>query len=187
MQNPRLANRYAKSILDLAKEQGQLDAVCADMKMIISVCKGNPDFVQMLRSPIIKADKKGKIIHAVIQGKIGALTEAFVKLLVNKGRETNLDEIAHAFVAQYNQLNGIHHVKITTAAPISDAIRDDIAQRVKANAGYRNIEVETVVNEGIIGGYLLETEGKLIDATILRDLKEVRNQFLNNDYIHKIR
>jgi F-type H+-transporting ATPase subunit delta len=187
MHNPRLANRYAKSILDLAIEKGQVDAVYKDMKLIIGVCKSNPDFVAVLRSPIIKADKKGKIIAAIVQNSVSELTNAFVNLLVNKGRETNLDEIAHAFVEQYNKKNGIHQLKITTATVISDEIRDDIAARVKASAGYEHIEVETVVNDALIGGYILETGGKLIDASILRDLKEVREQFLNNDYIHKIR
>jgi len=54
MPNARLAGRYAKSLLDLATEQGQLEAVYADMKYIHEVCHASSDFVNMLRSPIIK-------------------------------------------------------------------------------------------------------------------------------------
>ena len=50
-----------------------------------------------------------------------------------------------------------------------------------------SIDLETVVNEALIGGFILETAGKLLDASILRDLKDVKKQFLNNDYLHKIR
>ena len=52
MNNPRLAGRYAKSLLDLATEQKQVDAVYADMKWLHKICKSNPDFVNMLRSPV---------------------------------------------------------------------------------------------------------------------------------------
>ena len=52
---------------------------------------------------------------------------------------------------------------------------------------YRVIELEAVINESLIGGFVLETEGNLVDASILRDLKDIKKQFLNNDYIHKIR
>jgi len=58
MSNARLAGRYAKSLLDLAQEQGQLEAVYADMKQIQAIFMASSEFVNMLRSPIIKADQK---------------------------------------------------------------------------------------------------------------------------------
>jgi F-type H+-transporting ATPase subunit delta len=50
-----------------------------------------------------------------------------------------------------------------------------------------SIDLETVVNQALIGGFILETAGKSLDASILRDLKDVKKQFLNNDYLHKLR
>jgi F-type H+-transporting ATPase subunit delta len=50
-----------------------------------------------------------------------------------------------------------------------------------------SIDLETVVNEALIGGFILEAAGKSLDASILRDLKDVKKQFLNNDYLHKLR
>ena len=47
--------------------------------------------------------------------------------------------------------------------------------------------MESIVDEKLIGGFVLEMEGKLIDASILRDLNDVKKQFQNNDYIHKLR
>jgi F-type H+-transporting ATPase subunit delta len=69
MNNPRLAGRYAKSIIDLSIEQNQLEVVYADMKFIQSICKSNPDFVAVLRSPIIKGDVKGKIVGSITKKK----------------------------------------------------------------------------------------------------------------------
>ena len=51
----------------------------------------------------------------------------------------------------------------------------------------QNIEMETVVREELIGGFLLEMEGTLVDATVLRDLKDIKKQFMDNIYLHKIR
>jgi F-type H+-transporting ATPase subunit delta len=186
MQNPRLATRYAKSIIDLSVEQNQLEAVYNDMKLVTAVCKSNADFVAVLRSPIIKADTKGKILTATIAPKVGKITAAFITLLINKGRESNLPEIAQAFVEQYNTIKGIRKVKITTATAISDETKNAIVANI-SNANNQQLEIETSVNEALIGGFLLETEGNLVDATVLRDLKDIGKQFLNNDYIHKIR
>ena len=84
-------------------------------------------------------------------------------------------------------MNGISKVKITTATPISDETKKAIIDNVNASGTYKKLEIETTVNETLIGGFVLEAAGNLIDASILRDLKDISKQFLNNDYIHKIR
>jgi F-type H+-transporting ATPase subunit delta len=188
MNNPRLAGRYAKSLLDIATEQNQLDAVHADMTWLKSICKSNADFVALLRSPIIKADKKDKIIGAITTGRVSALSSLFIQLLVKKSRENNLPEIASAFIDQFNVVRNIRKIKISTATPLSAEIKKSILSNVNAaNTTNQNFEIETLVNEALIGGFLLETDGKLVDASVLRDLKDIQKQFMNNDYVHKIR
>ncbi len=188
MNNPRLAGRYAKSLLDLAMEQNQVDAVCTDMKWIMSICKSNPDFVNLLRSPIVKPSTKEKILASITSGRVNNITSAFIKLLVIKARENNLPEIAATYVDQFNAIRNIHKVKITTAAPISDEMKNSIMKNVKASAQPgQTFEVETQIKDELIGGFVLETGGVLVDASILRDLKDIQKQFMNNDYLHRIR
>ena len=187
MNNPRLAGRYAKSLIDLAAELNQVDVIYADMKFVESICKSNPDFVAVLRSPIIKPGTKEKIIESITTGRVNIITSSFISLLVRKGRETNLAEIAIAYIEQFNELRDIHQLKITTALPISEALKNEIVNTVKMSTSLKHIEVETAVKEELIGGFVLEMEGKLIDASILRDLKDIKKQFMDNQYIHNLR
>jgi F-type H+-transporting ATPase subunit delta len=187
MNNPRLAGRYAKSLIDLATELNQLDAVYADMKMLQSLGKTNPDFTAVLRSPVIKPSTKEKIIDSVLASHIGITTASFIRLLVRKGRESNLIEIANAFIEQFNKIKGIYKVKLTTATPVSDELRAEILNKIKSTTPMQNIELEAIVREELIGGFLLEMEGTLVDATVLRDLKDIKKQFMDNIYLHKIR
>ena len=48
----------------------------------------------------------------------------------------------------------------------------------------QNIELETKVDDKIIGGFVLQAGDKLIDASIAYDLKEIARQFENNDFIY---
>jgi len=187
MPNPRLAARYAKSLIDLSTEKGQIEAVYADMLYLQAVCKSSKEFVNILRSPIIKADKKNQILDAVTKGNVGALTAAFNKLLVTKGRENDLPEIVNTFIDQYNSLNGIHKVKLTTAVPVSEALKQSIVAKATAEAGLNKIELETKVNEDLIGGFVLEFNNNLVDASILRDLKDIKKQFSQNIFVQQIR
>ena len=61
MLNPRVASRYAKSILDLAIEKGQLEEVYKDMQYLQQLAKASPEFVSLMRSPVVKAWVMGLI------------------------------------------------------------------------------------------------------------------------------
>lgn len=186
MPNARLAGRYAKSLLDLAIEQGQLEAVYADMNYIQAVCNASSEFVNMLRSPIIKADQKSSILAAVLKNKVGVLTNSFIVLLVKKGRESDLHEIANTFIAQYNTMKGIHQVTLTTAVEISAEMKNAIEQKVKSDNQFAGIALTTKTDESLIGGFVLEFNNNLLDASILRDLKDIKKQFLKNEFVGKI-
>ena len=186
MPNARLAGRYAKSILDLATEQGQLEAVYADMKYLQAVCKASSEFVNILRSPIIKADQKNSIINAITKDKVSLLTHSFTNLLVKKAREASLPEMATAFIEQYNAIKGIHQVTLTTAVDISDEMKKSIEDKVKAENKFVSVELTTKTDASLIGGFVIEFNNNLLDASIARDLKDIKKQFLNNEFISKI-
>lgn len=187
MPNTRIAGRYAKSLVVLAQEQQQLDAVNADMKYLSELCRMSPDFRNVLRSPIIKAEKKEAIVKQVIEAHISKLSAAFIHLLITKGREANLPEIAAAVIEQYNEIRGIHRVKLTTATPVSDALKDAIVAKLKSEAHLHTVELENEVKEAIIGGFQLEYMGNLVDASVARDLRDIQKQFQNNIYVPNIR
>ena len=187
MQNPRLAGRYAKSIIDLAVEKDQLDVVYNDMVYLQSLCRSSREFVGLLRSPVIKGEKKQKILDVVTKDKISVLTASFNELMVKKGREETLPEIVNAFIDMYNDIKGIHKVKLTTAQPVSEALKQSIVDKFTATTSLQHIEMEAVVNEDLVGGFVLEFNNTLIDASILRDLKDIKKQFLDNSYIQKLR
>lgn len=187
MLNPRLAGRYAKSLIDLATERNQLEAVNNDMQYLKAVCKASRQFVALLKSPVIPIDKKGKALTAVTTGKISELTAAFNQLLINKNREFYLPEIIDAFIDQYNVIKGINRVRLTTATPISDAAKTEIVNKIKAQTPLQNIELESLVNEDLIGGFVLEFNNNLVDASIRRDLKDLKSQFDKNIFVQQIR
>lgn len=187
MPNPRLAARYAKSLIDLALERGQLEQVYQDMLWLQTACKSSRDFLNLLRSPIVKADTKRKVLEAATAGKLSELSSGFIRLLVSKGRESNLPEIATAAINLYKEHKNIHTVQLTTAVPVSDAVRNAIVDQVKKAAGVQHIELEEKINPEIIGGFVLQMGDKLVDASIAYDLRTIAKQFENNDFIYKIR
>jgi F-type H+-transporting ATPase subunit delta len=139
-----------------------------------------------LRSPLINLEPKTAVVTAVTKGKVTELTSAFNQLLVKKGREKDVPAIAVAFIEQYNELKGIHAVKLTTPVEVSETLKKAIETKLASERGLGIIELETAVDPKLIGGFLLEFNNNLVDASILRDLKDIRKQFLKNLFVNKI-
>jgi F-type H+-transporting ATPase subunit delta len=188
MPNPRLASRYAKSIIDLSVERDQLETVYKDMQFLQQVFKASRDFVNLLRSPVVNADKKQAIVDAITKNKISELTAAFLRLLINKSRESDMPEIVNAFITQYNELKGIHKVKLTTATAVSDDLKNSIIAKLKNEAKLENVELDAKIDDSLIGGFVLEFNNNLVDASVLRDLKDISKQFKErNVFVQNIR
>jgi len=187
MQNPRLAGRYAKSLIGLAIERNELDRVYNDMLYLQSVLKQSRDFLVILRSPVISPDKKQTILKTVTEGKVTEIVAGFNRLLIQKGREGFLPEIITAYINQYKVLKDIFVVKLITAVPASEELKQMIIDKVKATTSLQNIELKTEVKDELIGGFVLQMGDTLVDASISYDLHAIKQQFLNNDFIYNIR
>lgn len=186
MYNTRLATRYARSLITLAEDKSNVEVVLEDMKYLFGLCSQSREFTMMLRSPIIKSDKKLAIVKAVFKDKLSPLSNAFIELLIKKGREFFLGEMAESYISQYKAMKHIHDVSLTTAVKISDELSQAIKDKVASSLKGGIIDLKLKVDETIIGGFVLEAGDKLFDASIIRDLKDIKNQFTQNQYIPTI-
>lgn len=186
MQNPRLASRYAKSLIDLAVEKNSIDQVLADMQLLESICHQSKDFEVMLKSPVIKGDKKLAVILSVVKDNLNPLTKGFITLLVNKGREVNLAEIVTAYIEQYKKLKNIRTVQLTTATVISEQMRGAILNKVSTNLQGQTVELKSKVDESLIGGFVLEVGDKLIDASVKNKLAQFKKRIVDTSYVSSL-
>ena len=187
MSNNRVAGRYAKSLLDLAVEKNQLEVVYKDMLFLQQACNTSRDLVLMLKSPVVSADKKQAVLDAISKDRISELTASFNKLLIRKGRETELPEVIETFISMYKKYKNIHVVNLTSAVELSEEAKNAIINKVKADANIGQIELNTQVDPELIGGFVLQVGDSLIDTSVASELKQIRKQFQNNDYIYKVR
>ncbi|KYP14192.1 ATP synthase F1 subunit delta [Flavihumibacter sp. CACIAM 22H1] len=187
MRNTRVAKRYAKALMDMAIETNQVEAVKKDVDVLRVATTGELDLI--LKSPIIRQDKKQAIFTAIFGDKVSQLTALFFKLLFEKGREIGLPEILDAFDAIYRKMQNIEILELTTAIPVSEEVKADIVANFKKMPEYaaKTLEVKEKLDESILGGFLAQIGDQLYDASIRHDLQVIKKQFVENMYIQKIR
>ena len=132
---------------------------------------------------INNAGKKADIFNALFEGKVNKLTKAFFDICLRKGREGYLPEIAGEFLNQYKRMKGISSVKLTTAAPISAATIESIKSKLLASeVTDQSVEIETNVDESLIGGFVVQIGDKLIDASVSHKLAQLAKSMTNKKY-----
>lgn len=182
MRSTRLSSRYAKSLLNLAVEQNKLDDTLKDMRCVVDMCSNNKDLVLMLKSPIIKTDKKISILFEIFSPNVSELTMAFINIITNKKREMHMQAIADSFINLYKSYKNIKTVSITTALPISDQTKSEIMTYIK-KTGSDEVELTEIVDADIIGGVIIKMGDKQLDASVTRNIKKLQKTFNKNLYI----
>lgn len=178
----RISARYAKSLLDLAIEQNKLERVREDVAYFLEAAQVR-DLRLLLRSPIIHTSTKRRIFEKLFSGHFDPLSIAFMDIILRKGREAYLADIAQAFVEQYRELKQISSVKLTTATPVTAERIEEIRQKVRASGiTFPNVEIETHVKPSILGGFILEFGDKLYDASVAHQLDQMRKAFSKSRY-----
>ncbi|QHL87870.1 ATP synthase F1 subunit delta [Nibribacter ruber] len=185
MSDVRVASRYAKSLLELANERGQLEQVYADMLLFTKAVTETRDLHLVLQNPIVKHDKKLAILTSIFSGKVTELTLAFFKILTQKNRETILETVATEFVTQYNEIKGIQKATVTTAVPLTDELRATFQNMVRERSG-KTVDLKEVVNPAVVGGYVLRIGDEQIDNTVRAKVQKLKNKFKENPYITKL-
>lgn len=179
----RVASRYVKSLLSLAVTQGVLEKVHADMNLFADTINKSRDLELMLKSPVIRHDKKGAILAAIFNGKVTTLTMAFIDILTRKNREPLLPEITREFHNAYNVYKGIGKASVTTTVPMDAKTRTQFETLVRKLADRKEVELEEKIDKELIGGFILNVEDRQIDASIRNNLRKLKLKFSENPYI----
>lgn len=177
-----IASRYAKSLLQLASEKNVLASVHADMQSFEQVCNDNPALLAMLKHPGLKQGKKQAVLQAIFQGKVHDLTLSFLTLVVQKNREVLLPSMAQAFLAQYDQSQGIKRASVTTVTPLSEAIALQLEQIIQQIAPCQQIVLEQHIDPALIGGYVLQVEDKRLDKSLRKRLLALKKGYITEGY-----
>lgn len=174
-----VAARYAKSLLDLAQEQGLTETMYKDMMFFKNTVAQSRPLMLMLKNPIVRAEKKSAVIKAAFTNRVNPVTMAFFEIIAKKNREGIMDAIADEFVSQYDKLKGVQRASVVTTVPLTALQRDQFKAMVMKSTGCKLVELEEKLDSNLIGGYVLKLGDRQVDGSIRSQLNDLRLKFLN--------
>lgn len=178
MAQTRTAIRYAKAVLDLAKDQKSAELVNADMKSIANAVEVSTELKDMLLSAVIPAATKKSALLAIFKD-LNPLSSNLIDTLIANTRIPILGEVAQTYTELFNESQGKQVAKVTSAVPLTEELKAKVLAKVKELTG-KEAEVVNVVDESILGGFILRVGDIQYDASIANKLNKLKREFTLN-------
>lgn len=175
MAGTRAAIRYAKAILEIAQANNNTANVTNDMTSIVNAVKESKELKNFLQSPIIKGEVKHSSLVTIFAAAQKETKSLFQLLLANKRFEL-LPTIASDFKALVNELNGVEIAKVTTAFPLTAELETKVLAKIKEFSN-KTITIENIVDETIIGGFILTMGDQQYNASVANSLQNLKREF----------
>ncbi|MCX8056266.1 MAG: ATP synthase F1 subunit delta [Ignavibacteria bacterium] len=173
----KVTNRYAKAILDLSINENRLDEVNKDLEFVLNTISSIRELSLLLKSPIVKRDKKRKIIHNVFEGKVSDLTLRFCELVITRQRADLLPEIIKRFFELRDEYFNIKTVSVQSAVELEETHINQLINILEKQLN-KKVRLSFKVEPKLIGGFIVQIDDTVIDASIKHQLELLRKKFL---------
>ena len=172
-----ISMRYAKALLAYATEQGAEDAIYRNMLQLIASLQQVKEFAEVLNAPSLTKEERVRLLCSAVDSS--TVYENFMRLVVDEEREPLLIFICHSYVSLYRKAKNIVAVTLTTAQPADEALCHRITSAIAGKGAV--VELQNVVDDGIVGGFVCETATHRLDASIRRQLRDIEKEFVKQN------
>jgi F-type H+-transporting ATPase subunit delta len=169
-----VAERYAKALFELALEKGLVEEVYQDSLLISRTCDGSRELRMLLKSPIINSGKKLTILNEIFADSINKLTLTYLLIMVRKNRESFIPAIAVHLVELWQAYKNILTVHFKSPVLPDEATRKQVLTLME-NYTHSDVDLKTEIDQSIIGGFVLNWQDKQYDASIRREIDDLRS------------
>ncbi len=173
----RAAIRYAKAVLSLAQDKKATEDVQKDMQSIIATADNSAELRMVLNSPLIKSEIKLASLREIFKST-GDITQKLFDTLLENKRVELLADVAKQYIVLFDQLNNTQVAKVTTAVPLDKALGAKVQAKVKELTG-NEATIENIIDESIIGGFILRVGDLQYNASIANKLTTLKRELSN--------
>lgn len=180
MSDFNISTRYAKALLELSEVKKIFDKVSEDAEFIFNTFAGSKELKKILANPVIDSNKKKSIVEEIFTSKVSKETMGFILFVVNKGREEYIFPVMKRFLQLRDKKLGFINVEISSATELSAEQKNELTDKLKNYTG-KQVRLKYKIDTSILGGFIARIGDTIMDASILQQLKSLRQKF-SEDY-----
>ena len=171
---------YGDALYSLCAEEGLTDRIWGELRQLRDAFRENPDFLRLLGNLSLQKEERVGILDETLKGRVHLYVLNFLRILVERGGISAFRECAAAFEDCYNRDHQVVEARVTTAKPLTEEQRRKIENKIREMTG-KTPKLQQLVDPALVGGVLLEMEGKRYDNTVKSRLKAIRQAMTAED------
>lgn len=169
-----VAGRYASALFELAREQGELDAVESDLSKFQGLLDGSEDLKRLVNSPAFAAEDQERALKAVLDwASVGATTSNFLKVVTRNRRLSAAEDIIKNFRQQLALHRGEMTAEVQSAVQLSDEQLAALKDTLKASYG-KDVRLETKIDPSLLGGLVVKVGSRMFDSSLRTKLSNLK-------------
>jgi F-type H+-transporting ATPase subunit delta len=169
-----LARVYSEALFAAAKEQGKIDLVRDQLGQLADVLEKRKELNVFFFSPLFSTREKKEGIEKVLSGADEIFVN-FLRVLIDNHRMPVIFRIRRQYEALWQEENRLLPVEVTSAVELDEQTVRLIQERVEQQTG-RHVELTRRVDDGILGGLVVQVSNMILDASIRNQLERLRRQ-----------
>jgi F-type H+-transporting ATPase subunit delta len=173
---PVVSRTYATALFEAAVDEGKLEIVREQLDEFVTALHEVPELNALLRNPQLDPQTKAEALGAVL-GEADEILRNFLRVVTEKGRAAQIEEIARDFQALYAAEQRVLNVELTTAFELSDEDAGEILQQIERASG-RTVEATRSVDPKLIGGIVLTAGSLRVDSSVRGRLERLRRELV---------
>lgn len=179
MNNNRVTVRYARALVDLAKEKNELSGVDLDIRIFFKALEAYPGFYNFIVNPGHGSMQKYANVETLFKPSFQAMSLNFIKMVFSNNREKYLKDICRNIIEMIRIENNMITAHLEMALPIDETLNIKIKQKFESQMK-KEIEMTSSINNELIGGFIFTIDGYQYDASIASRLKTISKQLQLN-------
>lgn len=164
---------YATALFEVARAEGNLERVEAELYQVARAIENNDDLRSKLTDQAIPVELRQGIVEELLNAKAQPVTKALVSFVVGSGRARDLPAIIDLLVRRSAEERAEALAEVRSAIPLDDDQQRRLAAALSARTG-QNVTVRVNVDPSILGGIVATIGDTVIDGSIRRRLEQLR-------------
>jgi len=182
MSSYNIATRYANALMQLATEKEILEQVSNDMEIIYDGISSSKELRTILKSPVIKTDKKQSILTKIFDNKISDVSSEFIQFILKKNREELIHEIIKRFRELYNLKINRVEAEVISSIELTEQQKKELHSSLIAYT-QKEVLLNFSLDESLIGGFIVKINDTVLDSSVKQQLGKLRKKLFEQQHL----
>lgn len=170
-----IADRYAQALFEVGEETQTTNELYQELSELVVILNENKDLYNFLKSPLIGREDKKNVMKNIFENQLSDNMNNFLKIVIDKDRMSAIENIKESYKNLLNDKNNILEGTVVTAVSLNEQEIKDLEKNLSIKYN-KNVTLNNVVDETILGGVLVKLGNEEIDGTVKTRLAKIKNQ-----------